>query len=146
MKNAPSTESNDINEWGHTNNPTYIEAVRAFRVAAAADGWGVVPTYPPEPIDNAAKGTKEGFVFHTIARGSVGKWLHQASGSLWGPDGLAIDPPKVYDWNFIQAAVKHCNYCGADDVAVQRVGFAGRCCHACLPAVRQKVEYPGWTR
>jgi hypothetical protein len=44
--------------------------------------------------------------------------------NIWGPDRLAIKVPSAYDWDAIQAGTKRCQYCG--------------------PAIRAKIEAPGW--
>jgi len=133
-------------DFGLTNDRAQLDAAIAWRDAAAADGWTIEPTYRTEDVSRAARGTKDGFVFTVLTRTEVGSWKYQANVHLWGPDGMALVPPDRYDWQAIQSAVRKCNYCGAEDVAVERVGFAGRCCAACMPTVRPKVEYPGWTR
>jgi len=132
-------------DFGLTNDRAQFEAAAAFRDAASADGWVVGPNSPPEDVSSWSRGEKEGFVFQILTRQNVGKWKYQAKVSMWGPDGLVIAPPDKYDWQAIKAAVTSCNYCGAAGVAVFRVGFAGRCCDACMPTVRPKVERPGWT-
>ena len=134
-------------DFGFTNDRASFEAAAAWRDAAVADGWSVQPTYGAhEGVERAAKLTRDGFVAQVITRTKVGKWLYEASVSVWGPDGLAVAPPNAYDWSAIVAATKRCSYCKAPDVETERVGFAGRCCAACLPAVRQCVERPGWDR
>ena len=70
---------------------------------------------------------------------------YEADVSVWGPDDLAIHKvPDVYSWDALQAGLRTCGYCGAADVDTSRVGFAGRCCAACMPKVRPRVEFPGW--
>ena len=109
-------------EFGYTSDPARLEGVRQFVADAVRDGWSIGPTYPGgEPQERAATLTRE------------------------GPDGLAIRPPPFYDFSVIAAGVRHCEYCGADDVGTQRVGFAGRTCAACRPEQAKIQEYPGWS-
>ena len=141
------------NEFGFTNNREQYEAAIAYRLAAMADGWKCLPTYGDhEPVERAAKLTREGFTMSIISRSSHDPdhqhpgpvWHYEANVHIWGPDGLAIAPPPAYDWNAIIASVRHCNYCNANDVDTKRVGFAGRCCDKCLPEQKKKLEFPGW--
>ena len=68
----------------------------------------------------------------------------QGSVHVWGADGMAIKVGRVYSWEEIQAGLTMCNECGAHGPTF-RFSFAGRCCATCLPAMRKKHEYPGWT-
>jgi hypothetical protein len=132
-------------DFGYTNDHKQAAEVRAWRDAAIADGWAAKPTYRNESIESAMTLEREGYVVQVLLRSPAGKWKHQAKLSLWGPDGLAISlRGPVYDWAAIASGQNRCNYCGATDVATERVGFAGRCCSSCIPAVRLKVERPGW--
>ncbi len=135
-------------DFGFTNDQGRLDAARAFRDAAAADGWSIAPTYgASESVERAASLERDGFKMMVMARtsGEGAKWRYEAKISIWGPDGLAIKPPNEYDFSAIAASLRRCNYCPATDVDTQRVGFAGRCCEACLPEQRKRVEYPGWT-
>ena len=107
------------------------EQVTSYREAAIADGW-----QPKAGSDYRL--LRDGFVMD--ARESCA-WdcIH-----IWGPDGLAIKVPSIYDWIAIQAGTKRCQFCKAKNVETQRVGFAGRCCAKCLPAKRAEIETPGW--
>jgi hypothetical protein len=111
-----------------------------FRDAAVKDGWLIEPTYEHESIDRAATLKKEGFFIQVITR--LGK---EASINIWGPDGMAINPPDTYSWAAISSGLCICNLCGKTDVETHRFSFAGRACLECLPAAKKKHEYPGWT-
>lgn len=132
-----------MNEFGFTNNDADFAAVADFREAAIADGWSIEPL-SQEPIESWAKIEKDGFVGHVLARRNVGKWKYQARVSLWGPDGIDIKPPRVYNWDEINKGLRHCPVCGADGVATERVGFANRSCAKCSPELRKQIETPGW--
>jgi hypothetical protein len=135
-------------DFGFTNNDARLRAAEAFRDAATADGWSMRATYGSEPIERASTLTRDGYTMQVLTRDNSekkGKWKHEAQISIWGPDGLAINPPEIYDFAKLKSLTRHCNYCKTDDVDTQRVGFAGRCCAACLPAMRAKIETPGWT-
>lgn len=65
--------------------------------------------------------------------------------TIWGPDGLILTPiPPVYSMDALHALTRRCQFCGAQDVSTQRVGFAARSCSSCLPAARKELEKPGW--
>ncbi len=131
-----------------TNKRSDYDEVLAFKAAAIADGWQCQATYNTESIDRAATLNREGFHLKIIARDNTAKLgskhAYHLDLSMWGPDGLAILPPETYDWQKIQAAVRSCNYCRAQDVDTFRVSFAGRCCAQCLPKQRAIHERPGW--
>jgi hypothetical protein len=139
-------------EFGYTTDPRRLEGVRNFVSDAVRDGWGIEQTYPGrEPVESAATLTRDGFKMMAFARDASGderrvrsRTSYMASISIWGPDGLAINPPQFYDFDAIQAGVRFCEYCGARDVSTHRVGFAGRACADCLPGQRKAQEYPGW--
>jgi hypothetical protein len=78
-------------------------------------------------------------------REKKGKWAYEASISIWGPDGMAVGVPELYEWGAVKAGLRTCNACGKTDVETFRFSFAGRCCNDCIPAMRKKHEYPGWT-
>jgi len=134
-------------DFGFTNNEELYQQAGVFRDAAAADGWEIEPTYGTESVDRAASLTKDDFVMRVLSRtheeGS--KWKYQAEVYIWGPDGLAINPPNKYDFEAIKEKVESCGYCNAKGVPTQRVGFAGRSCETCLPEQKKIQEYPGWT-
>ena len=130
-----------------TNDPAALHRVIEFRDAATADGWSIEPTYlKHETVHRAASLKKDGFSMSILTQAMEPgrKWKYEASINIWGPDGLCIKAPKVYDWAAIQAGVQVCGYCGSEGVETQRVGFAGRSCDACLDSARKKDEYPGW--
>lgn len=136
-------------DFGFTNDQARIDAARAWRDAAIADGWMAEAMYAPrEGIASACRLTRDGFVAQVITRENAPGLAHrfEVSVDVWGPDKLTVKPPFAYDWPAIQAAVRTCNACGATDVDTERYAFAGRCCAACLPAMRAKHERPGWNR
>jgi hypothetical protein len=65
-------------------------------------------------------------------------------GNNWAPDGLAVEPPAVYNFEELVRNSRTCEFCKAQNVDTQRVGFAGRCCAACLPDARKRIETKGW--
>lgn len=118
----------------------------AWRDAAVADGWSIEPTYDYEPVERAWRLSREGFSVQGITRAARDDTeMTTADIHIWGPDGLAIRPPPIYDWSAIVAGSRTCNACGATDVETQRYGFAGRCCAACRPEMARIHEQPGWT-
>ena len=133
-------------DFGYTNDQALFEAAVMWRDAAIADGWDARATYDCEPFERASTLTRNGFVAQIITRKDVGKWKFSATISVWGPDGLAINPPNKYKWESISEGISTCNYCGATGVETHRVGFAGRVCLKCKPEISKKVEYPGWTK
>lgn len=134
-----------MDSFGYTNSDAEYQEVIAWREAALADGWTIEPI-STESIETWGRIRNGEFLGHVLARRNVGKWKYHAQVSLWGPDDLAIDPLRVYDWPQIEAGIRMCLACGKKDVDTQRVGFAGRCCADCLPEQQKKHEYPGWTR
>ena len=140
---------NPPDEFGFTNDPAFLAAVEAFRDAAVSDGWAIRPTYTSEPQQRASTLEREGFKMSILTRTRNKEWQKYAfetHACAWGPDGLALRLHAPYSWEQFKAAMTSCNYCGATGVQVERVGFAGRCCAACIPTVRPCIEYPGWTR
>lgn len=117
---------------------------RAYRDAAIADGWTCEPTYKNEPMDQAARLHKDGFVIQILARPKTEKLRGSANVNIWGSDGLNIIPPDEYDWSAIVASLRYCGACGATDVDTTRYSFAGRCCLNCLPEMKRQYEKPGW--
>lgn len=134
-----------VDEFGFTNDPSDLNAVVAWREAAVKDGWSIQPTFYTEPVESHASLYKEGFQAHVKARiKTKGKWKYEAQVCLWGPDRLAVRVPKIYDWEKIVVGLKTCNVCGAIGETFQ-YSFAGRCCENCLPDMKKKHEYNGWT-
>lgn len=130
-------------DWGLTNDPIWKERASAFREAAIADGW--------RPTDDTGEHfMKDGYAMHVLSRDEGpehhGLYRYHTSVAIWGPDGMAIAPPNLYDWKTIQAGITTCNYCGKKGIEPQRVSFAGRCCIECLPGLRDSLERPGWDR
>lgn len=133
-------------DFGFTNDEAKIVAAETWRDAAAADGWSMTPTYAPhEGIERAAKLLHpDGYQAQIITRRRRAedrhkKWAGEASVSVWGPDGLSIRSPYVYDMAAIRAATEKCHYCKAFPVKTVRVGFAGRACEACQPGEEKKL-------
>jgi hypothetical protein len=134
-----------MNEFGFTNKDEDYELVNNWFNAAVNDGWDAQPTYPGhETVDVAAKLTKERFVASILRRKRTGKWKFEANVHLWGPDGLAITPPKEYNWEEIKKSLRVCHNCHKEDVDTVRYSFAGRCCKECLSEMQRIHEYPGW--
>lgn len=122
-----------------------IAAALAWREAAIADGWTSRPTYDHENELTAFTLERDGFKVQGLARPSQPESMGHGEISCWGSDGLHIPVGEVYDWDAIQRAVETCGYCGTHPVKTERVGFAGRCCAACLPTMRARIETSGWT-
>lgn len=126
-----------------------VAQAAAWRDAAIADGWSIEPTYgASEPVERAARLRREGFSAQILTRlpveGDRNQQYTDGSVHLWGPDGLAVNPGRTYDWAKLNAGLTTCSACKATDVPTERVGFAGRVCAACLPAQRRAIETPGW--
>lgn len=115
---------------------------------AIADGWLAEPTYKGEDIDNATRLMKEGFIVLAIDRVEKkqpwGITPAQQSVHVWGPDGLAIDPPETYSMEELKRKLRICGYCGKEG-PTKRIGFAGRTCDECHAKNVSRIEYPGWT-
>ena len=117
-----------------------------WRNAAVADGWSIEPTYEHEPQEHAFRLRRDGFVVQGLARPIPGPHGTTPAPqiSIWGPDGLAIDPPETYDIEKIRRGAETCGSCGAYPVKTERVAFVNRCCAACAPDQRARLETPGW--
>lgn len=126
-----------------------VAAADQFRRDAEADGWKFSPTYSTEPVEQAFRGIRDGFVIQGIARPRHDNhMLPEGHIHAWGPDGISLNPlPLVYPgFDALKALVRHCPECGADDVETTRVAFANRACADCAPSLREKLERPGWNR
>lgn len=125
-----------------------VAAARAFYAALVEDGWSLSPTYGDhEPVEHAFEAWREGYVVMGLARlGSGDASLPTGSVNAWAPNGVALTPlPIVYPgFAAIQALARRCPECGAEDVDTFRVAFANRACVNCRPALRLKLEKPGW--
>jgi len=133
--------------FGFTNDVEELNRVIKFREDAIADGWTCEPTYGKfESVDSASSLTKNGFTMLILTRTNKdrAKWKYEAEVSIWGTDKLAIEPPKVYDYDAIVKGLRVCGFCGAKDVATARVDFANRCCANCLYEARKRLETAGW--
>ncbi len=118
----------------------------AWRDAAVADGWSMRPTYQQESVERAWRLERDGFVVSGITRSPEAEGdMPTVSIHIWGPDGLVIKAPGVYDFAALVAGTRTCAACGATDVDTQRFSFAGRCCAACRPEMARLHEQPGWT-
>lgn len=147
-----------MSEHGFTNDSREYERVIAWRDAAIADGWEH-GSQSSEAEERWSKLTRDGFVCQVLTRSrgnevldpargyhqSVhGKYAYQAKVSLWGPDGVAVNPGLIYDWDAIRESLRACPECGAKDVETFRVAFANRACAKCRPALEAKLCKPGW--
>lgn len=107
---------------------------------AVNDGW----TQSPVTVGSSRTIMKDGFCATFIptldGAGNRG-FCHLA---VYGPDGLQVLVPEVYNWEELQARLQTCMYCFAEKVKTYRIAFAGRCCEKCLPELRDRFEYPGW--
>jgi hypothetical protein len=123
-----------------------VAAADAFRKALEADGWTALPTYSHEPVEEAFKATRDGLIVQGLARPGDERSLPTGSVNAWCAQGIALSPlPIIYPgFEALQKLARHCPECGKDDVDTVRVGFANRVCHECAPALRAKVERPGW--
>lgn len=133
--------------FGFTDDEARMESVRQYVRDAITDGWTIEPTYTTESVERAAHLKREGFVMSVLTRDNrdrKSKCPYETSISIWGPDGLAISVPSVYDFAEIQRRIRVCSACGKSDIDTERYSFAGRCCAECLPAMRAKHEKPGW--
>lgn len=142
MTNLPTIKHS---QFGFTNDKAKFGAVFAFRDAAVADGWTIRPTYGEgESVDRASTLNRDGYVMMVLTRTHEGpKWKYEADVSIWGPDGLAILPPPIYDMAEIKRRGRICLDCGAENVETARGGFAGRSCKACAPIQEAKLG-PGY--
>jgi hypothetical protein len=133
------------------NNIEHLQQVQKFRDDAVKDGWSIKPTYPPhESVESASSLSKDGFSMLILTRTHDLKLypnvnnLYEVEISIWGPDRLAIEPPREYDMQKIIDGMRFCKHCWKIDVETVRYSFAGRCCKDCLPALKKKYEQPGW--
>lgn len=140
----PSIRNNELWKQIRIRRLEHVRLATEWRLAAEADGWVFSPTYVSEPVEHAFRGTREGFTIQGLARPGSDRAGPCGSIHIWGPDGLHVETPPEYNMDKIRANVRVCQYCKAQDVDTVRVGFAGRCCHTCLPTVRPRVETPGW--
>lgn len=132
-------------QFGYTNDLEHLKNVRDFVALARIDGWSIEPTYSSESVDRACRLKREGFQAQVLMREMQGSWKACTHISIWGPDGLAIEPPFPYDWEKIKAGVTTCGACGKTGVGTQRYSFAGRCCAGCRPEMARQHERGNWT-
>lgn len=131
--------------------PAEAQRIEAWRLAALADGWQQVPTYRGESVERAATLTKDGFKALLINRPS-GPERPDGSGftgevqlNVWGPDGLAVLVPKVYDFAALTENLQRCEFCQQVVEKTVRIGWAGRACPPCREKHAPEIERPGWT-
>lgn len=133
MKDAVLVDGVRLHKWAYirAHRAQFIPLAHAYREAAKADGWQCEPLYGDhEPVEQAARLMRDGFIMHVMAR-PHGDTCPMPSVSIWGPDGAAIKPPLEYDWDAIVAGARICGECGATDVDTTREAFANRVCGAC---------------
>lgn len=128
--------------------------VIAWRDTAVADGWVIEKVYDSEPMESYCRVKKDGFTAQIEARVTEDmkqwfkhhtcKWAYCSCISIWGADGLCIETPMPYSFDAITKGLQTCSECGKTGIPTQRVGFANRVCEACAPALRAKIETPGW--
>lgn len=114
---------------------TLLPLVHKWREDAIAGGWQARATYGHEPLEHAWSMTKEGFRVSGLSRPIPGKngTVPLPQINIWGPDGAAIDPTEIYDWNAIQRGMNICGMCNSYPVKTRRYAFANRCCDECGP-------------
>lgn len=102
-----------------------------------ADGWKTEARNISMPIEKAFKAEKDGF--NILGGDGIGI-------AAWGSDKLQIPIPNIYPGiNALKAELRHCPHCDKHDVDTHRYSFAGRACKECLPALKEKHEFAGWT-
>jgi hypothetical protein len=133
-------------EHGFTNDESILHGVRAFRDAAVADGWMIMPRYEYESVDSSSYLEREGFhvAMVTRTRSPLENYQYEASIHIWGPDGLAVEVPEYYAMEAIREGLRRCRWCRQLVEQTVRVSFATRVCEACRPAAQQQLEYRGW--
>ena len=104
-----------------TNNIEHLQQVQKFRDDAVKDGWSIKPTYPPhESVESASSLSKDGFSMLILTRTHDLKLypnvnnLYEVEISIWGPDRLAIEPPREYDMQKIIDGMRFCKHCWKD--------------------------------
>jgi hypothetical protein len=132
--------------------PEQQRKVVEWRDAAVADGWSIAPTYAPtETIEQSATLEKDGFKAQILTRDNVNprsspNKICEYTIFAWGPDRLSVRITFPYDWERIKASLTTCPECKRAGIPTERVGFANRVCAECAPALRKRIETPGWTR
>lgn len=120
--------------------------VDAFRLALEADGWLIEPTYGHEAVERAWRAERDGFVIGGLSRPNDDKTLGTPQIDGWCDRGISLHPiPLAYPgFDAIKALAHYCPECKRDGVETVRVAFANRACRDCEPALRAKLETPGW--
>lgn len=141
-------------DWGFRNDvddgARALAAVLQWRADAIASGWTWEQTYANEAPDRAMRlHGPGGWVAQTLARtvqrfNGYGATRPTAEITVWGPDGLQVPVPLLFDMDALTKALTTCSHCQTEGVATTRVGFAGRYCDPCAVKARPVVEAPGW--
>ena len=123
-----------------------VEWARTYRDDAIADGWDAEPMYQQEAFERAARLQRDGWVMNVFARPPKEKFRGDVNVTIWGPDGLSvrISFPTAYSMAYLIGELRCCPECGAKNVNTYRVAFSNRCCAACRPALKAKLERAGW--
>lgn len=125
-----------------------LESVHKWVADAIADGWTAEPTYGnTEPIERAARLTRDGFVVQAITRPKgPPQWAakDEVKLSVWGPDDLAVKAPATYSMAELQRQLHVCGECNGEFEKIVRLGFAGRVCPECRVRLAPTVEHKGW--
>lgn len=136
---------NFIDDWNEGKRQS--DEVHAWIKAAITDGWILSKTYESEDLNRSGTLNKNKWKATYVTR--VDKTQDRRGYvrlTVWGPDNLTVIlKGAIYNWQELQDGLHTCNYCKRNNVSVQRVSFAGRCCETCLPRQRKISEYPGWT-
>lgn len=143
--------------------------VRAWIRAASLDGWNTNQLYRDMPLEDGAELTRAvspelvalwpalaweasplvdaARYFVAQARFEKARQGRAESATLytWSHSGkLGFTPPVPYSFDGLLRAMRECSVCNAEDVDVERVGFASRMCHPCAEHMRPIIERPGW--
>ena len=117
-----------------------------WRADAIADGWISRPTYGDhEDEARMASLTKNGWQAQVDNRPVRPNGYDERRVSVWDAKGIVVIVEYPYSAESLQRGQRICQFCKATNVDTHRVSFAGRCCTACLPEQRKKLEYPGGT-
>jgi hypothetical protein len=115
-----------------------------FREDAVNDRWTLVPMLESSTAEQHGKLTRDGYVMHIVAAtypqkdGSIN---YDSRITIWGPDKLQIRlTSAIYSWDEIQAGLRSCCLCHAEDVDTGQYGFAGRCCKSCETRLRKAPQ------
>jgi len=129
--------------------PYTLQDVRAWKIAAFTDGWGVQRSYQNEPVDSACTMWRHDPDFKALLlmrEKSETRTRGYFNISIWGPDGLFVRPIFPYHMATLLDELHVCSSCGAKNITPYRYSFAGRCCADCLPKLQARYERDGWNR